>query len=613
MTTAISQQPEPKPATSVTTPGAGPAYPQSERRPLQVYLYDPLLARLPGASRSVTITVPYEPLEPGPVGALVAVMDFDGAQRCYYSPVDLDHSAVLISSGLTPTESDPRFHQQMCYAVVMSVLERFERALGRRFRWHGKDENRPRLTVVPHAFYGANAYFDPETNALLFGYFTADAKSPGRNLPGQTVYTCLSQDIIAHETSHAVMYRLRPRFQDPTNKDVYAFHEAFADIVAMLNHFTQREAIVSAISDARGSLERSDALLDLARQFGEGTGRGRALRSALGTPPDPSALAAIFEPHLRGAVLVAGVFDGFLATYRSRVADLLRIATGGTGELPVGALPMDLVGRLAHEATRTAEQLFVMCGRALDYLPPVDVTFGDFIRALVTADRDLYPDDRDGLRSQLIEALRVRGVYPSDVASLADDALPWSDMRDLPREQQPEPIPVLDCAVLLTAREFRRRGHRDDFGKKEDWTRLIRYGTRNASRLGLFPGVKVSVPGMHAAFRLAEDGQPRLDIVVQFLQHAVPLEAERKAELGGVSLYGGTTVIADADGSVRHVISKPLPVAPLENADSPGVRRLDSILHFVDACKETDPLRPWSQTARPITKRFNFATIDGMS
>lgn len=592
--------------------GEGPPYPRSERRPLQVYLYDPLLARLPGGSTHTTLTVPYEPLEPGPVGTLVGVADFDGAQRCYYSPVDLDHPAVLISSGLAPTESDPRFHQQMVYAVVMSVLERFERALGRRFRWHGVDSDQPRLTVVPHAFYGANAYFDPGANALLFGYFTADPNAPGRNLPGQIVYTCLSQDIIAHETSHAVVYRLRPRFQDPTNQDVYAFHEAFADIVALLNHFTQHEAIISAIGAARGSLEHSEALLDLARQFGEGTGRGRALRSALGTPPDPTALSGIMEPHLRGAVLVAGVFDGFIATYRSRVADLLRIATGGTGELPAGALLPGLVARLAREATRTAEQLFVMCARALDYLPPVDVTFGDFVRALVTADRDLYPDDQGGLRTELVEALRRRGVYPSDVTSLADDALPWSDMRDLPESERLDPLPVFDEAVLLTAREFRRRGRRDAFGQAEDWKRLVEYGSQNARRLGLAAGERVSVSGMHAAFRLADDGQPRLDIVVQFLQHATKTEAARKQELSGVSLFGGATIIADADGSVRHVISKPLPTASEGAGSSPGAARLHAILRFVDTCNETDPLRPWSQRARPLTHRFNFASIDGL-
>ena len=241
------------------------------------------------------------------------------------------------------------------------------------------------------------------------------------------------------------------------------------------------------------------------------------------------------------------------------------------------------------------------------------MTFGDFIRALVTADRDLYPDDGDGLRSQLVEALRRRGVYPSDVTSLADDALPWSDERDLPVKQRLKPLPVFDDAVLLTAREFRRRGRRDDFGKPEDWERLTDYGNRNAARLGLSPDVKVSVPGMHAAFRLADDGQPRLDIVVQFLQHAVSAEADRRAELGGVGLYGGATVIADADGSVRHVICKPLPSAPTENAASPGASRLNAILQFVGTCNEADPLGPWSQEPRPITQRFNLAAVDGMS
>ena len=35
----------------------------------------------------------------------------------------------------------------------------------------------------------------------------------------------------------------------------------------------------------------------------------------------------------------------------------------------------------------------MMCIRAFQYLPPVDVTFGDFLRSAVTADRDLFPAD----------------------------------------------------------------------------------------------------------------------------------------------------------------------------------------------------------------------------
>ena len=41
---------------------------------------------------------------------------------------------------------------------------------------------------------------------LQFGYFHADEKNPGRNLPGQTVFTCLSHDIVVHEATHALVH-----------------------------------------------------------------------------------------------------------------------------------------------------------------------------------------------------------------------------------------------------------------------------------------------------------------------------------------------------------------------------------------------------------------------
>ena len=49
--------------------------------------------------------------------------------------------------GLDPLESDPRFHQQMVYAVAMKVLENFEEALGRTLTFK---ERRPlRLAQYP--------------------------------------------------------------------------------------------------------------------------------------------------------------------------------------------------------------------------------------------------------------------------------------------------------------------------------------------------------------------------------------------------------------------------------------------------------------------------------
>ena len=147
--------------------------------------------------------------------------------------------------------------------------------------------------------------------------------------------------------------------------------------------------------------------------------------------PDRSDYENATEAHDRGAVLVAAVFDAFLQIYRRRTADLLRLATGGTGVLPAGDISADLVDRLAREASKVARQVLNICIRALDYCPPVDLTFGEYLRALITADTDLVPDDALGYRTAFISAFRDRGIYPRDVKHLSPGSLMW----------EPPPLP----------------------------------------------------------------------------------------------------------------------------------------------------------------------------
>jgi len=51
---------------------------------------------------------------------------------------------------------------------------------------------------------------------------------------------------------------------------VPAFHEAFADIVALFQHFTVTELVRFEIGRARGQLFAAGLLGGLAKQFGEG-------------------------------------------------------------------------------------------------------------------------------------------------------------------------------------------------------------------------------------------------------------------------------------------------------------------------------------------------------
>ena len=373
-------------------------------------------------------------LRPGPIGDYLEVVDVDPASGRAHPPVDLNDPYLLATDGLPPSEGNPQFHQQMVYAVAMATIQHFERALGRQVFWSaravktagGKTAYFPtqRLRIYPHALRDDNAYYDPQKKALLFGYFPARPQLAADGMPGGITFSCLSHDIIAHETTHAILDGMQRYFLEPNNLDVLAFHEAFADLVALLQHFTYPEILRHQIARARGDLGTETLLGQLAVQFGRATGKRQALRDALGgknlatdkwerKPPQPQAYLDEQEPHARGALLVGSIFDAFLAIYRHRTRDLLRIATGGTGVLPVGDLHPDLVDRLAAEAAKAAKHLLLMCIRAIDYCPPVDITYGDYMRALITADYDLVPEDDRNYRVAIIEAFRGWGIYPA--------------------------------------------------------------------------------------------------------------------------------------------------------------------------------------------------------
>src|SRR5687768_2293672 len=104
-------------------------YPRPPVRPLKIYAFDPMV----GLDRRTRVSVDTrnEPLQPGPMGARIAVIDYDISEDCYYLPVDLDDPAILMQGGLDYSDSDPRFHQQMVYAVASRIIELFDRALGR--------------------------------------------------------------------------------------------------------------------------------------------------------------------------------------------------------------------------------------------------------------------------------------------------------------------------------------------------------------------------------------------------------------------------------------------------------------------------------------------------
>lgn len=605
--------------------------PVPKYRRLKVFSFDPLLATDPSAMgiESLTLRLPWDDesedgswLQPGPRGEYLEVVDYDPASRCFYPPVNLNHPNLLAQDGMPLSETEPRFHQQMVYAVAMTTITLFERALGRSVQWsqviqrdangnvqQGVDGKAEvffirRLRIYPHALREANAYYDPTRKALLFGYFPAKAKPGDKVLPKGTVFTCLSYDVIAHETTHAILDGMHRYFMDPSNPDVLAFHEAFADIVALFQHFGHPEVVTSQIAKTGGMLDSEENMLGrLAQQFGEAMGLHGSLREYLGTfekdrkgsdvwvpiKPDPKLYESTTEPHDRGALLVAAMFTAYQTIYKRRTRDLMGFAS--VGRNANGDLHPDLVNRLADEAAKSARHLLTVAIRALDYVPPVDVNFGDYLRALVTSDFDIQPTDSHFYRVAIVDAFRQWGIYPTHVKTLSVDSLLWgvpgrhAMSLDLGKFREIGTIGSgnlkMDRADMYhRQKELQRDLHewfRDRFIENpalaREWglcveasaPKTIRRDNRPELAVKSLP--KFEIHSLRRCRRIGSDDQERLDVLVEIVQRRDGYLDKSKQDLADAGnppregpdfiFRGGATLIVDPRaGRIRYAIRK---------------------------------------------------------
>jgi hypothetical protein len=532
-------------------------------RKLRVFTQDPATPR--GSGAIAELPVPYEPLGEGPVGSVIAVKDVNETTGETYEPVRLDELSLVMTGGLKPSTTDPRFAQQMTYALAAVTYDRFRQALGRdpqfSFPSHPDDRSGERavvkLHVHPHAFEEDNAYYDPDLGAIRFGYTRANESSQRLNQPGAIVFSSLSHDVVVHETTHALLDGMRAQFMLPTNPDVDGFHEGFADLIALFQHFGYRDLVARAIADAQGGVT-SRLLVDLARQFGETTGDGQSpLRTAFLAPGDldvPVPAQHLYRPDLEahdmGAILLRAIFDAFRTIFEAKTEKLRSLASPGP------RLASAMIELLSSQAVRIAGQFTNLVIRAVDYCPPVDLRLGEYLRALLTADYDLVPDDEWGYREALVRAFRRHGVQVEGVLDLTEDALLWrGPERRLPRvpglsQPDSETVPeildsILEVRPPLTDQALQKRRAQILGQYVTAPEHLYYFGLAAPSTA---KGIdKPVIESVREVRRVGPDGVFNDDMVAEVVQR-------RRSR--GRWFHGGSTIILGASGHVRYVIAK---------------------------------------------------------
>lgn len=508
-------------------------------RSLTVLAQDPSVRAPGGKALTTTVSIPAERLEPGPKGHRIHVIDYDASSTSLYRSrgdgLDVDSFADVDS--ISALVDDPQFHQQNVYGIAMATLREFEVALGRPVEW-GFDSPAHQLKIAPHAFADANAYYSRDSESLCFGYFSGDS--------GRTIFTCLSHDIVAHESCHALLDGLRNFYLYPSHVDQAAFHEGFADTVALLSVLKSPELIgltLSKVADARNLISaaalsddslRNSVLFRLAEEFGSELSfvRGDALRHSITLPPSPEYLEmeAYQEPHRRGEILVAAVLGSFLSVWGRRLDPL--------GRDRHRALSRNVV---AEEGATAAAQLLRIVIRAIDYLPPVDMTFADYLSALLTADRRLYPNDQ---RYHYRDVLRANfGRFGIRPAANKNESGIW----DPPPASNPVSYDGLHFDSL-----------------RRDPNTAFRFLWENLAALELDPDAFTRVISIRPSSRVSNDGFVLNETMVEYVQ-TLQLQAYELKGMGirkpdalsgqtTLRLYGGGTLIFDEFGRLAYHI-----------------------------------------------------------
>jgi hypothetical protein len=343
--------------------------------------------------------------------------------------------------------------------------------------------------------------------------------------------------VIAHETTHAVLDGLRHRFLMPGLPDQPAFHEGLADIVALLSVFSMTEVVRSLLgqADLEGRIAdrtvtdqelKKNALFTLAEQVGSALKdeRGSALRDSITLrpstrwPSDPQ----YGEPHSRGEILVWIILESLAGIWRQRLGD---ITFGGSVSL----------ARAAEEGATAAQHLLGMCVRAIDYLPPVEFEFPDFLAALLVSDAEIVPDDKHGYRDAVQGAFAQWGIQAADnhIADLSQSSL----------------TPVYRNLSYTALRS--------------DTDEVFRFIWENLELLQIDPRFYIHVEHVRPSVRVGPDGMIVAETVAEYIQflegtpaglsRAIGLRVPKAVPSGTrVRVLGGGTIVFDQFGQAKY-------------------------------------------------------------
>jgi hypothetical protein len=403
-----------------------------------------------------------EPLLDGPVSRRVAVVDLDpdtgavtpGAK--FIPPKGRTQGFYQIKNELDLDAND--FKQVSAFTAVMKMMSIFEApdVLGRKLHWAFAGEL---LLLVPRAGKMPNAFYHRDSRSLQF-FFVDDPKKKGR-----LVFTCLSPDIVAQETTHAILDGIAPDLYNATSPQSLAMHEAIADLGAVMLAVRTNRLLVRVMNETGGDISKGKAFNQIAQQFGEAFygEDGRPLRDlansfSMSTARNRELKIEIDlnEPHDLSMVLTGALYALLLKEYETIRQEDYEEKLAAEKAKKKRALTKEEEDKARFSISgfalfKASEKFKRVALRALDYLPPGEISFADYGRAMVAADIYSNPNDpepRDFIKKEFASRKIVDKVATLD---------PVPPRFDFPADLDLEQLQRSDWAAYQFAERFRKQ------------------------------------------------------------------------------------------------------------------------------------------------------------
>jgi len=179
--------------------------------------------------------------------------------------------------------------------------------------------NKKYLEVFPFAGQALNAVYNRKHLAFFYAQDPKDAS---------WYFTAESSDIVAHELGHAILDAYRPDLWNAASIEIWAFHEAFGDMLALISLLQHKEIITHLINENGGDLRQPNIISGIAEGFSQLVNKSSSLRSSINSfkyidpqilPRKASEKNLGREPHSFSRIFLGAFYDILVMIYETEL------------------------------------------------------------------------------------------------------------------------------------------------------------------------------------------------------------------------------------------------------------------------------------------------------